>query len=297
MAAATRRQVRRRRSGARVSPGRVALLALLLVANPAPATTAVAVTTTDDCAARLAAPLSPTAHELTLPLRIAVWNSKKFERRGASTMLRQLGAFSDLLLLQESLDDAPVTRQAWRLFAPGYRRDGLRSGVELRANVSADLRCALQFTEPWLRSPKAVAVARFALRGGAPLLVVNLHAINFTVGSRAYREQFAAVGDLLKAHRGPAVIGGDFNHWNAWRTRVLNDFARRHGLSPLDISPDWRSRHLGQPVDGVLLRGLRGIGGAALPTRSSDHNPLIGSLLPLPPDPPAAAGDSGAAAG
>jgi len=127
-----------------------------------------------------------------------------------------------------------------------------------------------------------VAVARFALQDRLPLLVINLHAINFTVGSDQYRRQLDALGSLLDVHRGPVLLAGDFNRWNGARVRVLRRFMARHHLSELPISPDWRSRHFGHSVDAILLRGLRGIASAALPTRSSDHNPLIATLLPAP---------------
>lgn len=270
------------------------LLMLLLLAA-APASGTASAERLADCRQRLSTAPDTPVPVLSLPLRVGIWNVKKFQRPGSGQMLERLARRSELLLLQESLADADAGEH-WRLFAPGFSRGPLRSGVEIRAPVAADLQCRLRFREPWLRTPKAAAVARFNLRGMPPLLVINLHAVNFTLGSGDYRRQLKALGTLLTAHRGPALIGGDFNHWNAWRQRALQAFVTAHGLEPLALSPDWRSRHLGRAVDALLLRGLRAVAGSALPTRSSDHHPIIATLLPPQRRAPAAAADSDAAA-
>jgi endonuclease/exonuclease/phosphatase (EEP) superfamily protein YafD len=169
----------------------------------------------------------------------------------------------------------------------------VQSGVEVRAAAPADASCTLSINEPWLGTPKAVAVARFPLAEEPALLVISLHAINFTLGVSDYRDMLGLLGSLLDAHPGPAVVAGDFNHWNPWRAAALEAFATAEHLHWLPVSPDRRSRHFGQIVDGILLRDLGGAAGSALPTRSSDHNPIIGTLLPTPR--PSAAADSDAA--
>jgi endonuclease/exonuclease/phosphatase family metal-dependent hydrolase len=171
---------------------------------------------------------------------VSSWNSKKFSRDGATQTLVSLAADSALLLLQESLrDGAAASAHGSRLFAAGFGRRAWQSGVEIRSTVAPIARCALTFREPWLRTPKAVAVATYALPDGDTLLVVNLHAINFTMtfGRGSYRAQFTALGRLLDAHRGPAIVGGDFNDWNPWRGGTLQRFAGRHGLQVVAIRP------------------------------------------------------------
>ena len=182
-----------------------------------------------------------------------------------------------MLLLQEALrSEGPREGDPQRrYFADGYVTwSDEQTGVELRSRYAADTVCTLSFTEPWLRSPKAVIATRLPFAGQS-LLVVNLHAINFTFTARAYREQLAAIGDLLAAHGGPAIVAGDLNNWNAGRHAALEDFARENGLSIASFEPDWRSRHIGVPVDGLLQRGFVLLDAAALPTAVSDHHPLI----------------------
>lgn len=217
---------------------------------------------------------------LPLPLRLSTWNAMKFSEAGAAAMLERLAEESDLLLLQESLRVSTTnSAQPYRLFADGYLRGDLQTGVETRSIVSADAACTLRFREPWLRTPKAIAIARFPLSDGRSLLVVNLHAINFTVGAADYRKQLEAIGELLTVHRGPAVIAGDFNNWSDARQGVLQAFLRRHVLAPAPITPDLRSRHLGVPVDSIFLRGLHSVTATAIPTTASDHNPVTAVLL------------------
>lgn len=245
--------------------------------RPAPARSVVA------CQDLLRRPAQSTP-ALTSPLRVAVWNSMKFEGTGAAELLRNLSGDKDLVLLQESLrEGAGSGRTMFRHFADGYGRAGWQSGVEIRSRVRADVTCSLSFLEPWLRSPKAISVGRYPLAGGRSLLVTNLHAINFTLGTRDYRQQLDAIGALLNSHHGPAIVGGDFNNWNARRDEVLSSFARGHALHKVPINPDWRSRHVGRAIDALYVRGLRAITATALPTESSDHHPIMAVLVPEAP--------------
>ena len=215
------------------------------------------------------------------PLRVLSWNSMKFRRDGAARLLRELAAEVDLQLLQESLRDlASIRDRRWhRYFAEGFHSRQGRSGVSIRSRQRADVWCALRYTEPWLRTPKAVAVARFPL-ADTRLLVISLHGINFTLSSRAYAAQLASLGALLVAHTGPAIVAGDFNHWNPWRRRAVAEFAARHALQEVAFEPDRRSRHLGAPLDSAFVRGLRVLSATALPSSASDHHPLLITLMP-----------------
>lgn len=210
--------------------------------------------------------------EMPPRLRVASWNIMKEELAGAAALRDELAAWSNLLLTQEAIESAkPVPGE--RVFAPGYRRGDLQTGIALHSDSVADTVCTLSFTEPWLRTPKAVLVARFPFRDRA-LLVINLHAINFTLGSSAYSSQLDAIRKLVATHRGPALVAGDFNHWNPWRRGVLKRFAEKAGLTEAQFTPDWRSRHLGAAVDSAFVRGLKVVSAVAVPTETSDHHPV-----------------------
>lgn len=219
------------------------------------------------------------APAMPAPFRVLSWNTQKISQPDATELLSHLDARSNVLMLQEAILERhkPETPPLWRSFSPGYQRGDRVSGVELRSRTPFDLHCSLQVQEPWLRTPKAIGVMRLPFASQS-ILVVNLHAINFTLGDSDYRKQFSQVGRLLEAHSGPAIVGGDLNNWNSARQRVLEEFARKYRLHQVAFTPDWRSRHIGTPVDGLLLRDLNVVDASALPTHLSDHNPVGASL-------------------
>lgn len=234
------------------------------------------------CNTALRMPIAPST-DATDSLRVTSWNTKKLSLPGAEELLAELALGSDLLLLQEAIHNDLTAADALprQVFAEGYVDGDQISGVEIRSVAPPNLSCSLSFTEPWLRTPKAIAVARIAFDQGQ-LLVVNIHAINFTLGSGALSAQLEAIGDLLRGHKGPALVAGDFNDWNPWRELVLAQFAKRQNLVEVTFSPDWRSQHFGRTVDGFLLRDLVWSNATAIPTTSSDHHPIGVTLRSMP---------------
>ncbi|MEM1403652.1 MAG: endonuclease/exonuclease/phosphatase family protein [Pseudomonadota bacterium] len=227
------------------------------------------------CLEGLEHPGGTLALESPRDFRVTSWNAMKFLLEGSQRIAGELATDADILFLQESIREELPTLSPLpeSLFADGFKQDETQTGVEIRSAHRPDLRCTLRYTEPWLRTPKAVAVARFAM-GAESLLAINLHGINFTLGSAAYRAQLADVGLLIDAHAGPVIVGGDMNDWNNWRGTVVAQFVEKHALERVVFRPDWRSRHLGRPVDGFYVRDLDWLDATALPTQSSDHHPI-----------------------
>jgi len=114
---------------------------------------------------------------------------------------------------------------------------------------------------------------------GARLLVINLHAINFSLGLESYRAQLADLGNLLQQHTGPAIMAGDFNTWTARRQALVSELAALYGLAPAKFEPDFRRSALGNPLDHVYLRGFVVEAARTESVQSSDHNPLLLTLL------------------
>lgn len=249
------------------------------------------------CAQALQTQAKASSQDFPAPLLLRSWNIMKFDIPGALEEIQRMSRNADLVFLQESLRGtarAPDTTKH-RYFSPGYSRGSEASGVEIRSKTPADLICEFTFTEPWLRTPKAISVVRLAFRKNA-LLLINLHAINFTLTARDYRENLAALSPLVKAHQGPVIVAGDFNHWNRWRARALQSWAQSLELAEVDFEPDWRSRHLGAKVDTIFLKGLSAIASAALPTNRSDHHAILASLVLLKPSTDQEAGSLAASA-
>jgi len=214
---------------------------------------------------------------------------------------------ADILLFQEAALEVgqeqlslPAKRNFAQYFAPGYQQGERRTGVVTASRWPAVGDCALTAQEPWLGTPKATSVARFQLapvesaqpeRDDGPnseqgvfvnglktesqtLLIVNVHAINFALGLDAYTAQFEAIGRVINDHRGPLIVGGDFNTWSKQRTEWLENFLGNFGLAGVSFNPDYRTAIFSRPLDHLYVRGLEVQASKVLEVETSDHNPL-----------------------
>jgi endonuclease/exonuclease/phosphatase (EEP) superfamily protein YafD len=145
-------------------------------------------------------------------------------------------------------------------------------GVLTAAGVRAESWCSLRTAEPWLRIPKAALVTRYRLANGELLSVVNVHGVNFALGTAEYRAQLDALRARLARHAGPVIVAGDFNTWSEDRKDVVAAVARELGLTAVAYTDDKRSRFLGEAVDHVYYRGLRAEPAQVVTVSSSDHH-------------------------
>lgn len=130
--------------------------------------------------------------------------------------------------------------------------------------------------EPLVFTPKNTLLTLYRFHDDAPLMAVNLHAINFKSLSW-YQWELARLSDLLKGHNGPMVVAGDFNCWQPARKLVLDKFASDLGLC--FIPPDngrYVKQWFGFHLDRIYTRGLKVEECLALPCKGfSDHNPIL----------------------
>jgi endonuclease/exonuclease/phosphatase (EEP) superfamily protein YafD len=210
-------------------------------------------------------------------IRLVSWNVKK----GLSPLWHEdfsaLSADQDLVLVQEAVwhPDSSFGEHHWA-FAPGYRNGKLLSGVMTYSHSEPLAQCNLISWEPWLGTPKATNITEYGLTGtDQTMLVVNIHAINFTLGVAAFRKQLEQIRPVLAGHPGPIILSGDFNTWRKKRADILETFADEFGLESVDFADDHRKVFFGQPLDHIYVRGLQ-IGASDTPQlESSDHNPLL----------------------
>lgn len=227
--------------------------------------------------------LPPSRHgQATLGPRIRLlsWNLHKGADAGWRSDLGRLSADRDLLFLQEYRPSAGPRAHTHELqalhFAPGFGSGARRSGVATLSRHPAIAYCGLSDREPWLGTPKASALSLHPLSNGEALLAINLHGVNFSLGSRALTEQLQQLAPLLRAHRGPVILGGDINAWSTARLQRLRAFAAAQTLTEVGFQPDQRSRAPGlEPMDYLFYRGLHLRRAEVVPVRSSDHNPLL----------------------
>lgn len=112
-----------------------------------------------------------------------------------------------------------------------------------------------------------------------PLLaVVNVHAVNLTLGVADFSRQIGKIEAALATHDGPVILAGDFNTWRNRRFEVLQAVTKRLELKELSFDIDKRVAPLGNIIDRIFVRGLNAIEASTEVVDSSDHNPMFVTL-------------------
>jgi len=238
-------------------------------------------TEASDCVDDLASEPQRTSPELeSSHIRLVSWNVKKGQRSQWREDLDNLSIDMDLVLMQEAALPKD-TRHAltgidhWA-FAPGYRDNARLTGVMTYSNSEPLTQCNLTSWEPWLGTPKATGITEYGLTGTTEtLIVINIHAINFTFGVAAFREQLERIRPILAAHQGPVILSGDFNTWRKKRLTILDALADDFSLQPLEFDEDHRKTFFGQRLDHIYVRGLKIGTTGTQQVETSDHNPLF----------------------
>lgn len=212
-------------------------------------------------------------------IRLVSWNVRKQTGRNWKHDYDKLASGADLVLFQEaslrteSINDMDATMH-WS-FAPGYRTNGEITGVLTLSRIKPLVQCSFVNLEPVFRTPKATSITQYGLSGtDETLVVVNVHAVNFTLGMGAYRDQFNQIAETLSQYSGPLILSGDFNTWRARRGELVADLAARLDLEELQFADDYRVRFLGQALDHIYVRGLAVVQTDTSSVETSDHNPM-----------------------
>jgi len=216
-------------------------------------------------------------------ISLVSWNVQKGSARQWSEDLAILGPGLNLVLIQEAVfdpepADTMLDMSHWA-FAPGYRVGSNLSGVMTLSSSPPLTHCNLISEEPWLQTPKATVVTEYGLKGThRTLVVVNIHAINFSLGVDEFQRQMDQVGRVLQTHRGPVILSGDFNTWRPARQAIVAALAEKFALTAVVFEEDHRTRFFGQALDHLYVRGLTQCASSTYRLKSSDHNPLAAEL-------------------
>ncbi|MBW7982179.1 endonuclease/exonuclease/phosphatase family protein [Enterobacillus tribolii] len=225
----------------------------------------------------------------TLPsddvLRVMVWNIFKQQRADWLSVLREYGKDSQLVLLQEAQTTPELVRFATSNYmtadqVPAFALPQHPSGVMTLAAAHPVYCCPLREREPLLRLSKSALVTVYPLYDGRLLMVVNIHAVNFSLGVDVYSKQLDPIGEQIAQHKGPVIMAGDFNAWSRQRINALYRFASGVELQEVRFTDDNRRKAFGRPLDFVFYRGLGVVEASVLVTEASDHNPLIVEFKP-----------------
>ncbi|WP_269450595.1 endonuclease/exonuclease/phosphatase family protein [Xenorhabdus poinarii] len=214
-----------------------------------------------------------------LELSVTIWNIYKQHRPSWHHVLAALIKGSDLILLQEAqttpalqefiTKSGLVADQVPALSLPQHP-----SGVMTLASSPPIYCCPLREKEPILRLSKSSLITVYSLPDKRQLMVINVHAINFSLGVDVYRRQLNNIGMHISLHHGPVIFAGDFNAWSRQRLDILERFTHRMELKEVYFNDDHRTIVFGKPLDFIFYRGLKVSQATVVTTGASDHNPL-----------------------
>lgn len=130
--------------------------------------------------------------------------------------------------------------------------------------------------ESLLGPHKSLLLSRYLFEDGNTLLILNVHAINFRENQH-YGIELERFLDLLKAHKGPMILAGDFNSWNAERMDKLQKVAQKLSLTAVPFEKTGKVKSfMGKALDFVFYRELELLEAEVMDEHKlSDHNPLF----------------------
>lgn len=221
-------------------------------------------------------------------INILVWNMYKGSIPEWRTDYVQLVKFFDILLLQEmwmdgamkeviGSDDTYTYHMATSFF--DRKKKNTPTGVAIASYVEPEVLFfqRSKYREPFIKTPKMALFADFALKGMTKKLrVVTLHAINF-VSKRKLKHQLDNIASALKKHKGPIVLGGDFNTWSKKKIKIMRKMAKKAGLTEVKFSK-WGAKRLsifGNIVDYIWVKDVNVLDSYIFhQIQSSDHKAL-----------------------
>ena len=211
---------------------------------------------------------------------VTSWNIYKGKLSGWDRDLETFHRQSDLLLLQEAhlvpefRDWLELKSSDWAM-AHAFALSDAWSGVLTLGKVPQQSPCAQRIHEPYLRLPKTTLISYFPVAGHSqPLLVANIHGVNFTLGSSDLAAQLQAVQEVINAHEGPVILAGDFNTWSDARMQVVRRLAAIHKLQSVTFQQQQPTGQFGHQLDHIYYRGLVPLQSRVTQVKSSDHYPL-----------------------
>lgn len=180
----------------------------------------------------------------------------------------------DFLGIQEATSDSEIIDvfdlNYYYLYNPAWK-NSIRSTGTLSAWKNPDDKAegfVSDVFEPLLLTPKSFIISDHDLGCDTKIKIVNVHMINFLLGS-GYENQLQQIKNNLKKWKGPLIVLGDFNDWN---------FLRTESLLRWTLALDLSLAHLGDykifGLDHIFYRHLNFKRLYLGPKNLSDHRPL-----------------------
>ena len=208
------------------------------------------------------------------------WNIYKAGKDGMASDFAVIARDADVAVVQEAhetpelvSDLSTANQQLWWNLVRGFKYQGHFTGVATGSRVSALHTEGFLTTvsEPIFNTPKTMLLTVYPLANSLDsLAVLNVHGINFVVNSR-FKKQVTQMIAILKDHRGPILVAGDFNTWNDGRMKALDKGFSAIGLRRLELSNQKKAK-----LDHAYVRGLEATEATLMTQiKSSDHKPIL----------------------
>lgn len=133
--------------------------------------------------------------------------------------------------------------------------------------------------ESLLGPHKSLLVSHYHFDDGTPLLILNVHAINFRE-NQSYNRELERFLTLMQNHKGAMIVAGDFNTWNKARMQKLHLLREKLSLHSVPYQQDDHIKSfMGNHLDFIFYRGLelQAYASEKVPALS-DHNPLFATF-------------------
>ena len=230
---------------------------------------------------------------------LLLWNIFKCGRAGWQDDFLTLIHDKDLVLLQEAIFNSPFdhifsqsTQHQW-IMARSFKnlKTSVETGVKTGSTVSASKHfCfASPHSEPITQTKKMLLATEYPVASveqscmESALLVVNAHMINF-VSFNKFKAHFDQVFHVMRHHKGPVILAGDFNTWNGKRLAYFDRLAKSLHLAEIELLRQPRLSHFFKHLDHIYCRGLEVVDTHVhTDIHSSDHFPISLSLKVVAP--------------
>jgi endonuclease/exonuclease/phosphatase (EEP) superfamily protein YafD len=238
---------------------------------------------------------------LSETITLASWNAQKFHNCQSVDDLQALieQQKPDIVFVQESRTDLARMKNIGGYFAEAWSTPwpgGITTGVLTLSRVAPDRVEAVhsKHGEFFYIAPKVFLITEYSLPDGEILLAVNVHLVSFERWRLInFRSQLDDLKAIIENHRGPVIMAGDFNIWSQERLGLVQALAEQLGLREVTDFPSIRTtadmrlaglnRLLGIkkdfPLDRVYQRGFTSHSAQVLPYDSSDHKPILVTLI------------------
>ncbi|EKE73656.1 endonuclease/exonuclease/phosphatase family protein [Gallaecimonas xiamenensis] len=228
--------------------------------------------------------------ELAQAFGVLCWNTQKktLDRRFQHRLWMLMHQYpAQMLLLQEAkLPQQQKLNLAGLSYAmaPNIQTPRHHFGVLTASSAAFDQMEPLLSRTRELRfaTHKSAMLSWHRLASGQPLLVANVHAVNF-VHHKRFLGEMEGLMTRLGEHRGPMVVAGDFNVWSPRRQHYLKAFSQELGLAQAVMEDAHHIKSLfRRPLDFIFYRGLKLEMATAIDTDVvSDHNPIYARFQQL----------------